>query len=121
MKQLQTTSEAIQTVKDNNETYYNLGICFAKSWVSKQMKPFTSEDLSRDMYLVLGLPDEVRVLGAIFKHLSAIGAIKHNGYVRYKAKQGHSKPCSQWVSKEYSLKQKNNRKSDKTLNMFDDL
>lgn len=120
-KQIQTTDEAIQQVEDNNKEYFDLALDYAKIWVSKQMKPFTSEDFSKDLYLILGYPKELRVLGAVFKNLSVSGAIKHNGYVQYKAKQGHNKPSSQWISKEYSQKQKNNRKTDISLNMFNDL
>ncbi len=55
-KQLQTKDEAIQTVKENNLGYYHLGYNYACKWVAEKMQPFTSEDLSFDMYLVLGVP-----------------------------------------------------------------
>ena len=86
-KQLQTTEEAIQTVKENNLGYYELAYDYACKWVAQKMQPFTSEDLSNDMYLVLGVPEEPRVLGAVFNRLSKEKRIKHNGFARYKAKQ----------------------------------
>ncbi len=116
-KQLQTTEEAIQTVKDNNLEYYELAYDYACKWVSEKMKPFTSEDLSEDMYLVLGTPNEPRVLGAVFRRLNKEKRIKHNGYVTYKKKQGHNKPSSQWLSMEYSLRQKNNASNNSTLKL----
>ena len=79
MKQLQTKEEAIQTVEDNNKEYYELGLNFAIKWVAEKMQPFTSEDLSADMYLILGVPNEVRVLGAIVRRLSKEGRIRFNG------------------------------------------
>lgn len=118
-KQLQTTDEAIETVKENNYGYYELGLNFAIKWVAEKMQPFTSEDLSKDMYLILGVPDEVRVLGAIIRKLSKEGRIKFNGYVKYKALQGHGKPATQWISREYSLKQSQNAKKEQTLNLFE--
>lgn len=120
-KQLQTTDEAIETVKENNYGYYELGLNFAVKWVAEKMQPFTSEDLSKDMYLILGVPNEVRVLGAIIRKLSKEGRIKFNGYVKYKALQGHGKPATQWISREYSLKQSQNAKKDQTLNLFDNI
>ena len=120
-KQLQTTDEAIETVKENNYGYYELGLNFAFKWVAEKMQPFTSEDLSKDMYLILGVPDEVRVLGAIIRRLSKEGRIKFNGYVKYKALQGHGKPATQWISREYSLKQSQNAKKEQTLNLFENI
>lgn len=109
-KELQTQKEAIQTVKENNQEYYDLAIGFAEKWISERNSPFTSEDLSFDMYLVLGLPNEKRVLGAVMNHLRDKKLIKHNGFTRYKAKQGHGKPCNQWISILYSEKQAAKRK-----------
>lgn len=120
MKQLQTEEEAIQTVKENNQEYYDLAIDYAVTWVSKRFYPFTSEDLSADMYLVLGVPKEPRVLGAILRYLSKEKKIKHNGYAKYKKKQGHGKPCSVWISLEYSKRQQENAKKEKTLDLFKD-
>lgn len=116
-KQLQTKDEAIQTVQDNNLEYFDLAYDYACKWVSKKMIPFTSEDLSADMYLVLGRPKEPRVLGAIFNTMRKEGRIKHNGYVTYKAKQGHGKPSSQWLSREYSQRQSNNASNNSTLKL----
>jgi len=110
-KQLQTTEEAIQTVQENNQEYYDLALQYSEKWIETRFKPFTSEDLSADMYLVLGVPKEPRVLGAIFSNLNKRGLIKHNGYSKYKAKQGHSRPSSVWLSLRYSQIQSQNRKA----------
>lgn len=110
MKKLQTKDEAIQTVKENNIEYYELGLNFAVKWVAEKMHPFTSEDLAKDMYLILGYPNEPRVLGAIFKQLSKESRIKAHGFSTYKARQGHGKPCRVWISREYSIRQAENRK-----------
>ena len=109
-KQLQTKEEAIQTVQENNQEYYDLAIDYAEKWVEKRNRSFTSEDLSADMYLVLGYPKEPRVLGAVISYLRNKKLIKHNGYAQYKAKQGHGKPCSVWISLRYSQIQAENRK-----------
>jgi hypothetical protein len=121
MKQLQTKQEAIDTVQKNNEEYYELALNLSVKWVSERFKPFTSEDLSEHLYLILGQPKEPRVLGAIIVYLKKQKLIKHNGYTTYKKKQGHGKPSSIWISLSYSLKQQQNRKTDKTLNLFEDM
>ena len=68
-KQLQTTEEAIETVRVNNEGYHDLALEFAKRWILEKWKPFTSEDLSKEMHLVLE-PDEPRVLGSVMRLLA---------------------------------------------------
>lgn len=110
MKQLQTTDEAIQTVKENNSEYYELGLNFACKWVAERMQPFTSEDLAKDMYLILGVPEEPRVLGPIVRQLSKENRIKPQGWTTYKGMQGHGKPTRVWISREYSQRQAENRK-----------
>jgi hypothetical protein len=110
-KQLQTTEEAIATVQENNQEYYDLAIEYAEKWIETRFKPFTSEDLSADMYLVLGVPKELRVLGAVINNLKNRKLIKHNGYAKYRAKQGHSRPSSVWISLKYSQIQSQNRKA----------
>ncbi len=110
-KQLQTTEEAIQTVQENNQEYYELALEYAEKWIETRFKPFTSEDLSADMYLVLGSPKEPRVLGAVMRNLNKRKLIKHNGYTTYRKIQGHGKPSSVWISLKYSEIQSQNRKA----------
>jgi len=115
-KQLQTKEEAIQTVQENNQEYYDLAIEYAEKWIETRFKPFTSEDLSADMYLVLGIPKEPRVLGAIINYLRKKKLIKSNGYKPYSARQGHGRPSTIWISLRYSQIQSENRKT-KTLKL----
>lgn len=115
-KQLQTKEEAIQTVQENNQEYYDLAIEYAEKWVETRFKTFTSEDLSADMYLVLGVPREPRVLGAVISYLRNKKLIKHNGFAKYQKKQGHGKPSSVWISLRYSEIQSENRRL-KTLKL----
>ena len=115
----QTKEEAIKTVEENNQGYFDLAYNYACKWVSEQMRPFTSEDLSKDMYLVLGTPREPRVLGAVFNRLSKEQRIKFVQYVKYRSLQGHGKPSAQWISREYSQKQSKNATKDRTLDLFE--
>jgi hypothetical protein len=115
-KQLQSTEEAIETVKENNREYYDLAIVYTERWIKEQFKPFTSEDLSSDMYLVLGKPQQPRILGAIFQYLKKKDLIKHHGYATCKSKDRHSRPISVWITVRYSKQQSNNRSKLKSKN-----
>jgi hypothetical protein len=113
-KQIQSKEEAIQTVKINNEEYYDLAIEFAKRWIYERWTEFSSEDLSFDMYLVLGRPTELRVLGPVMAYLRDNNLIKHHRTGTYKAKQGHRKPTNIWITIRLSTRQSENRSKVKS-------
>jgi hypothetical protein len=105
-------------VENLNQDYYKTAYSFTVQWVQKQFKPFTSEDLKTSLFEAIGIPEEPRVIGAVFKKMSGLGLIKRHGFGIYKAKQGHKKPVSIWISKEYSLTQQKNRRPKDQLNLF---
>jgi hypothetical protein len=104
---------------NNPKDYYLKAYLFTLEWVKRQFKSFTSEDLKDELFEVIGTPNEKRVIGAIFREMNKLGLIKRNGFGIYKAKQGHGKPVSKWISKEYSLTQQKNRSSKEQFNLFD--
>src|SRR6187402_1242555 len=113
-KELQTKEEAIQTVTENNQGYYDLAVELSVNWVSERFLSFTSEDLSEHLYLILGLPREKRVLGAVIGYLRKNNLIKHTGrYQAYKNKAGHGKPSSVWLPVKTSEIQSKKRLSEK--------
>jgi len=50
MKKTQTKEEAIESVKNGDIGYYETALCFARNWVEKQFKEFSSEEFKRDFY-----------------------------------------------------------------------
>lgn len=101
-----------------NQDYYLKAYSFTVEWVKKQFKPFTSEDLKPAMFEALGIPEEKRIIGSIVREIHKLGLIKRHGFGIYKARQGHGKPVSIWISKEYSLTQQKNRLPKDQLNLF---
>ena len=91
----------------------------SKKIVSEIMKPFTAKDLTD----LLGVIEKPRIVGRIFLDLANEGLIKENGSIR--AKYTTAKGIKSgglvkvWISREYSIKQSQNRKQDKTLNLFE--
>jgi hypothetical protein len=120
MKNFDITNQAVTQVKENNRKYYEQVILFAQNWVKKQFKGFTSENLKEAYYSHGNLkPIEPRVFGAVFRELSKEGLIFKNGFELSKNPKCHSRPQQIWISKEYRLKQQNNRKVDhQTLGLF---
>jgi len=121
MKQLQTKEEAIETVKDNNREFYDLALELSRKWVSEQFKPFSSEDFRNHSNLVLGQPRQPSVFGAVFLALLKEKRIFVHSYGTAKNKQAHGRIIRIYISREYSEKQSNNRKADKSLNLFYDM
>jgi hypothetical protein len=121
MKQLQTKEEAIDTVQKNNQEFYDLAIELARRWVSNQFKHFSSEDFREHSNLVLGVPVQPAVFGAVFRTLIKEKRIKYHSVGTAKNKQAHGRLIRFYISREYSEKQKQNRKTDKTLNLFEDM
>jgi hypothetical protein len=120
-KQLQTKEEAIQQVQENNQEFYNLALDLARRWVSIQFKPFSSEDFRNHSDLILGIPRQPSVFGAIFLTLIKEKRILTHGYSTAKNKQAHGRIIRVYISREYSQKQSQNAKKDQTLNLFENL
>lgn len=118
----QITEEAINRVKENNKEDFNKILAFAEIWVKTQFKAFTSENLKSCYYLCGATePIEPRVYGAIFRKMSKDGLIFKHGFEISKNPTCHSRPQQIWISREFKDKQKNNRKQDKSLNLFQSL
>ena len=109
MEQVQTKDEAIESVKNGDLNYYLKCLSFSREWVSKQFKPFSSEDL-KQAYFELGNeePRQPSIFGAVFNALSKENRISHYDYVTAKNKQAHGRILRRWISAEYSEKQRQN-------------
>ena len=107
-KQLQTKEEAIQQVQENNAEFYNLALDLARRWVSEQFKPFSSEDFREHCNLILGLPRQPAVFGAVFKVLIKEKRIFTHSYSTAKNKQAHGRITRNYISFEYREKQSKN-------------
>jgi hypothetical protein len=120
MKQLQTKDEAIDTVQKNNEEFYDLAIELARKWVSRQFKSFSSEDFRQYSNLILGIPRQPSVFGAVFRTLIKENRVRYHGVGTAKNKQAHGRLIRFYISREYSEKQQQNRKTEKSLDLFKD-
>lgn len=118
-KQLKTKEEAIKQVQENNQEFYNLALDLAQRWVSTQFKPFSCEDFRNHSDLILGIPKNPNVFGAIFFRLIKEKRILTHGYSTAKNKQAHGRIIRIYISREYSLKQSQNAKKEQTLNLFE--
>ena len=109
MNAMQITNQSIEQVKNNNYNYYLKVVCFAEKWFKLQMKSFTSEDLKKDFYKTgIGVANEPRVFGAVFRYFSKSGLIFKNGFAISENKICHSRPQQVWISKEFKNKQQKN-------------
>lgn len=107
--------EAIEQVEINNKKYFDDCLAWSETWVSKQMKPFTSEQL-KEAYFLYGAepPREARIFGAIFTKLSKDNFIfKTGNWVCSKNPIAHARPMSEWISYSYRIKQQNNAVKNK--------
>lgn len=119
-KQLKTKEQAIQQVQENNIEFYELAVDLARKWVSTQFKPFSSEDFRNHSNLILGIPRQPSVFGAVFKTLIKEKRILVHGYSEAKNKQAHGRIIRVYISREYSEKQAlNASKKEQTLNLFE--
>ncbi len=116
---MQTTNEAIESVKQGNYDDYAAIFEFACNWVKNQFQTFTSEDLKKYYYLSGGVePLEPRVYGAVFTEMKKLGLIKSRGFEISKNPKCHRRPQRTWLSLEYSKIQQQNRKlKQPTLNL----
>jgi hypothetical protein len=122
----QLTDEAIEKVREGNKADYNFLYQFASKWVATTFKPFTTDDFKIDLfkqYKSIEI-EEPRVIGAVFNELAKQGFIKPTGrFITSKESTCHSRPKREWISKAYSEKQSENRKTKSeseqvTLNLF---
>jgi hypothetical protein len=118
---LKTKEEAIQQVQENNIEFYELAVNLARRWVSLQFKPFSSEDFRNHSNLILGVPKQPSVFGAVFRTLIKEKRIFVHGYSESKNKQAHGRIIRVYISREYSEKQSKNAKKEQTLNLFENL
>jgi len=120
MKKTQTKEEAIESVKNGNINYHIKALGFAIEWVKIQMKPFTSEELKNAFY-ALGNepPGECRIWGSVILELKKLGLITANGFRKSTNPICHGRPQTIWLSKNYQLKQQQNRKQEQSLNLFE--
>lgn len=116
---MQTTTEAIDSVRDGNIADYNDILQFATVWTQTQFKAFTSEELKSAYYLSgYSVPNETRVFGAVFRQLSRNGLIFRHGFKISENPVCHSRPQTCWVSYAFRLKQQQNRTQDITIDLF---
>lgn len=118
-KQLKTKEEYIKQVRENHPEYYSLALELARRWVSEQFKVFSSEECSNHCKLILGIPDEPKVFGAVFRTLIEEKKVIVHGTSTAKNKQAHGRLIRTYISCEYSQKQSKNAKKDQTFNLFD--
>jgi hypothetical protein len=91
---------------------------FALEWVKKQFKPFTIYDIKRSFIDPGNKPvEELSYYGGVMKELSRLNLIIHNGYVKTKRPNGKHHLVNQWISREYSQKQRENATKNVTLKM----
>jgi hypothetical protein len=90
----------IERVASGKNNYYIECLGFARGWILKQRKQWTSEDLIKE-YNESNLfkPDEPRVWGAVINTLSREKLILFIKYTKYKNPFGHGKPCAVWKTK----------------------
>ncbi len=104
MKQLQTKEEAINQVQENNAEFYHLALYLARKWVSEQFKPFSSEDFREHCNLILGLPRQPSVFGAVFRTLIKEKRVFLYSYATAKNKQAHGRITRNYISFEFREK-----------------
>jgi len=120
MKKTQTKEEAIESVKNGDIGYYETALCFARNWVEKQFKEFSSEEFKRDFYESGNLPPrEPKIFGAVFKKLITEKLIFPHGTTMAKEKVAHGRLMRTYISLNFRLKQQQNRKQEQSLNLFE--
>ena len=82
-----------------------------KEWVSQQMKPFTSVDLTKH-FEGLNIYIFGTQLGKIFQDLSKENLVKQNGTIKLNNKRNKLTEHKVWLSLSYRLKQQKNASKD---------
>lgn len=107
-------------MESKEKTDYQLIMPFAESWVKKQFKWFSSDDLKKAFYMEGHLDvKSPSVFGIVFKELSKKGLIFKIGETKTIHKKAHGRMLSSWISREYKERQKNNASNKGTLNLFE--
>lgn len=111
---VQSKDEALATVEENNPDEHDRFYQWAAAWVAKQMKPFTAEDMKKAYYNT-GNPAirQPNIIGSVISKLASFHRIKQNGYTRATIKAAHGRTIIEWISREYSARQAQNRSSAK--------
>lgn len=106
----------MKNTKLENREYYDKLFLFAKDFVSKQMKSFTSDDLKIEYFKSHNKPNNTNVFGNVFSGLSKLGLIKETGtFTKSKFKEAHGRILKEWISQRYSDIQSKKRILDETI------
>lgn len=115
-KHIQSKEEAIESVIMGNKNDYHKIFSFAETWVKKQFKAFSSDDLKEAYYAGGGLvPGEPKVFGGVFSSLARAKLIFHHGFTKSRYKCAHGRDLKLWISLEFKERQKNNARNKSTL------
>lgn len=121
MTPFEITNQAVEQVEENNKAYCDRLCAFAENWVKTQMKPFTADDLKKAFFNQGNAPPrQPSVFGVPFRKLSKNQQI----FFTERTMKSTNPKCHQrdlriWISKEYRLKQQQNRKFETlTLELF---
>ena len=121
MTPFEITNQAVEQVEENNKDYCDRLCAFAEDWVKTQMKPFTADDLKKAFFEQgNAMPSQPSLFGVPFRKLSKNNLIFDTERTQKSINpDAHQRPLRVWISKEYRLKQQQNRKSENlTFQLF---
>lgn len=100
-------------MKTNQSNEYLKLYSFASNWVKTQFKPFTSEEMKKAFYEAKNEPIEnVNIFGMVMRVLRKEEAIYYaDNVTKAKLPLARGRLIRVWISREYKLKQKENRLS----------
>lgn len=117
-KEIQLKEEAIESVMYGNKHDFNKIFSFSESWVKKQFKVFSADDLKEAYYLEGNLPpQQLNVFGAVFSNLAKAKFIFHYGFTKSKHKVAHGRDLKTWISLELKNRQKQNASNKTNLKL----
>lgn len=92
------TKKAIESVKGNNQYFFDAAYAFSENWILNRKETFTSEDLI-EAYNAKGnlQPTDLRAWGAVIVALKKNKRIVFQHYAKYRKPCGHDKPSSVWL------------------------
>jgi len=117
------TQKAIEKVILNNQPFSEIYFQFAKEWVSKRFKSFTSDDI-RKAFLDAGNehPRHRNAWGGCIHRLSGKKLIfDTEKTIPSERPEAHGRLLRIWLSREYVLKQQSNRKTESSLDLFKEI